>query len=95
MRVLLSWLKEFVDISLSPADLAEALTMIGLEVESVEQVRRDFTGVVVGKVITCEGHPSAEKLHICRVEAGGRHYSVVCGAPNVAAGMHAPLALPS
>lgn len=94
MRVLLSWLKNFVDISRSPSELAAAFTMAGLEVERLEEIPRDFSGVVAGRVLSCEPHPKADKLQVCRVDAGGKPYTVVCGAANVKAGIMAPLAPP-
>lgn len=95
MKVTLSWLKEFVDVQLSAAEIAHSLTMAGLEVESVAAIDRPFSGVVVGRILSCEPHPKADKLKLCRVDAGrGEALEVVCGAPNAAAGMLAPLALP-
>ena len=94
MKVSLSWLKDYIDIVMDPADLAEALTMAGLEVESVSD-RYDFLDrVVVGRIEEIRPHPNADKLRLCRVDTGERHVSVVCGAPNVREGMLAPLALP-
>lgn len=93
MKVTLSWLKEYVDISLSVQELAHTLTMSGLEVESIEEVARPFSGIVVGRILECASHPGADKLQICRVDAGrGEALSVVCGAPNARAGLLVPLA---
>ena len=95
MKVTLSWLKEFVDTALPVQEIANALTMAGLEVESVEKIARPFSGIVIGKILSCERHPQADKLQICHVDAGrGEPLMVVCGAPNAADGMLAPLALP-
>lgn len=95
MKVTLSWLKEYVDITLSIQELAHTLTMSGLEVESVEEVARPFSGIVVSRILSCEPHPRADKLQVCQVDAGrGEPQRVVCGAPNARAGMLAPLALP-
>ena len=95
MKVTLSWLKEYVDISLSIQELAHTLTMSGLEVESVDEVARPFKGIVVGRILSCEPHPRADKLQICVVNSGGGEpLRIVCGAPNARAGMLAPLALP-
>ncbi|HOT97189.1 MAG TPA: phenylalanine--tRNA ligase subunit beta [bacterium] len=95
MKVTLSWLKEFVDISLSMQELSHTLTMTGLEVESVEEIARPFSGVVASRIIRCAPHPQADKLQICRVDAGrGEELDVVCGAPNARAGLLVPLALP-
>jgi phenylalanyl-tRNA synthetase beta chain len=94
MKVSLSWLKDYVDIKMKPADLAEALTMSGLEVDSVSERYAYLRGVVVGRIEAVGPHPNAEKLKICRVSTGDRRLSIVCGAPNVREDMLAPLALP-
>jgi phenylalanyl-tRNA synthetase beta chain len=95
VKVTLSWLKQFVDISISVQELGHTLTMSGLEVESIEEVARPFSGIVVGKIVSCDPHPKADKLQFCRVDAGrGEALTVVCGAPNARAGLLAPLALP-
>jgi len=94
MRLSLAWLKEFVEVTVPPAELAERLTMAGLEVEAVETVGPDFSGVVVGKVLRVEPHPQAERLVVTEVTDGRRDYRVVCGAPNVRAGGIYPFAPP-
>jgi phenylalanyl-tRNA synthetase beta chain len=73
-------------------ELAHLLTMSGLEVESLAPVAAPFAGVVVGEILSVERHPNADKLTVCAVDAGARKFTVVCGAPNVRAGMKAPLA---
>ena len=94
MKATLSWLKEFVDIALTPRQLAEALTMAGLEVEGYERIERRFSGVVAGRVLSCTPHPSASSLTVCQVDSGGHGlHQVVCGAPNVRPSLFAPLAL--
>ena len=94
MRVSLAWLSEWVDAGCDTATLASRLTMSGLEVESIEPAAGDFQGVVVGEVLAVERHPDADKLTVCQVAGGGSALlQVVCGAPNVRAGMKAPLAL--
>ena len=94
MRISLAWLSEWVDAGMDPATLAARLTMSGLEVESIEPAAGDFQGVVVGEVLSVERHPDADKLTVCQVAGGGAALlQVVCGAPNVRAGMKAPLAL--
>ena len=94
MRISLAWLSEWVDAGVDTATLAARLTMSGLEVESVEPAAGNFTGVVVGEVLSVERHPDADKLTVCQVAgAGSTLLQVVCGAPNVRAGMKAPLAL--
>jgi phenylalanyl-tRNA synthetase beta chain len=94
MKVSLSWLGDYVSINMEAADLANALTMAGLEVESLADRYVYLSSVVVGRVEEVSRHPNADKLKICRVDTGDRSFSVVCGAPNVKAGMLAPLAKP-
>jgi phenylalanyl-tRNA synthetase beta chain len=92
MKVSLSWLKEYVPIDMEVADLAEALTMAGLEVEAVEDRYAVLEKIVVGRIVEVLPHPRADRLKLCRVEDGRGTVRVVCGAPNVTAGMNAPLA---
>ncbi len=94
MKVSLSWLKDYIDIQMDAADLADALTMAGLEVESVSNRYGYLHTVFVGRVAEVNPHPNANKLTICRVETGDRSQMVVCGAPNVTEGMLAPVAWP-
>ena len=94
MKVSLSWLKEYVPIEMDPADLAETLTMVGLEVESVSERYSYLETVFVGRITEIAPHPNADKLHLCRVDTGHGQISVVCGAPNIQIGMLSPLALP-
>jgi phenylalanyl-tRNA synthetase beta chain len=94
MKVSLSWLKDYVPIEMGPADLAEALTMVGLEVESVSERYSYLETVFVGCIDEIAPHPNADKLHLCRVDTGHGQISVVCGAPNIQIGMRAPVALP-
>src|SRR5438128_2174782 len=86
------WLRSFCNPQLSGAELAERLTMAGLEVEAYEPVGPPFSGVVVGQILEVARHPNADKLTVCTVDAGGEKLKVVCGAPNARAGMKAPLA---
>ena len=92
MKVSLSWLKEYVPIHLPVSDLADALTMAGLEVEAVEDRYAYLETVAVGRVVEVMPHPNADRLKLCRVDGGNGVVPVVCGAPNVVAGMNAPLA---
>ncbi|HEY9752852.1 MAG TPA: phenylalanine--tRNA ligase subunit beta, partial [Coleofasciculaceae cyanobacterium] len=93
MRISLNWLQELVDISLSPDALADVLTMAGFEVEAIEDRRTWADGVVVGRVVECQPHPNADKLRVCQVDLGASALSnIVCGAPNVKAGMLVPVA---
>jgi phenylalanyl-tRNA synthetase beta chain len=94
MKVSLSWLKDYVAINMDAEQLAEALTMAGLEVESISDRYGYLDSVVVGRIDQVKPHPNADKLTICRVYAKDRDWSVVCGAPNVQEGMLAPLAKP-
>jgi phenylalanyl-tRNA synthetase beta chain len=88
-----AWLREWVNPDLDSDQLAEQLTMAGLEVDSVEPVAGAFQGVVVAEVLSVEAHPDADKLRVCRVATGeGEPLQIVCGAPNVRAGIKAPLA---
>jgi len=88
------WLRSFVDPPIGAEDLAHLLTMSGVEVESCRPVAPPFSGVVIGKVVSVERHPNADRLSVCRVDAGtGETLAIVCGAPNVAAGMKAACAL--
>jgi len=92
-----SWLREFCDPPLNTEALAELLTMSGMEVESLQPAAPAFSGVVVGEIVECEPHPNADKLCVCRVQAGTHSrdgaLQVVCGAPNARVGLRAPLAL--
>jgi phenylalanyl-tRNA synthetase beta chain len=88
-----AWLRTMVDPPIDTAALGETLTMGGFELESVERAAPAFEGVVVGRIESVEPHPDADRLRVCRVDAGAATLTVVCGAPNAAAGMRAPLAL--
>ncbi|MCD6335279.1 MAG: phenylalanine--tRNA ligase subunit beta [Candidatus Latescibacteria bacterium] len=92
MKVTYNWLKEFVDFDLNPSDLAEALTMAGLEVVATEDLGARYAGCVVGRVLEKDKHPNADRLSVCRVDVGKEEVTVVCGAPNVAEGQKVPVA---
>lgn len=95
MKCTENWLKEYVTTELDTAGIASRLTMLGLEVDTVEPLYRDLEGVVVGKVLEVERHPNADRLSLCTVDDGsGTSRRVVCGAANVRAGMFSPLARP-
>jgi len=84
MNVLSSWLREWVNPNVSDNELADQLTMAGLEVDGVEAVAPAFNNVVVGQVIACEKHPDADKLNLCQVDVGtGENLQIICGAKNV------------
>jgi phenylalanyl-tRNA synthetase beta chain len=95
MKVSVQWLRELVAIGDMPVDrLGHALTMGGLEVEEITPVAGDFSGIVVGHVKSVAPHPNADKLRVAEVDAGtGETLTIVCGAPNVAAGQKVPCAL--
>jgi phenylalanyl-tRNA synthetase beta chain len=90
MNISYSWLKDYLDFQLSLEELAAALTSIGLEtgsIEEVETIKGGLKGLVTGKVLTCEKHPDSNHLHVTTVDLGdGIPQQIVCGAPNVAAG---------
>jgi phenylalanyl-tRNA synthetase beta chain len=93
MKFSVAWLREWVDPPVDAQELAEQLTMAGLEVDAVEPVAEAFTGVVVGHVETREQHPNADKLSLCSVDVGGQEkLQIICGAANVAAGQKVPVA---
>jgi phenylalanyl-tRNA synthetase beta chain len=95
MKVTWNWLSEFVDIELSPAGLAERLTMAGLELESVEEQGREIAGVICAQIVRVRPHPRSERLTLCDVRVGdGPTSKVVCGAPNVRAGERVAYAAP-
>jgi len=94
MKVSLSWLKDYVNIEMDVLDLASALTMAGLEVESITNSFDYLENVVVGRIVEISPHPKAEKLKLCRVDSGNSIVQIVCGAPNIAENILAPLALP-
>ena len=94
MKVSLSWLKEYVEVNMAPEALSDALTMVGLEVDSVEDRYNYLDSVVVALVLEVNPHPNADRLTCCEINLGDRTTTVVCGAPNVKKGMLAPCALP-
>src|SRR5271167_3722888 len=87
MKLTLSWLKDHLETTASLAEIVDALTRIGLEVEGVEDPSAKYRGFVVARVIEAKPHPNADRLRVCIVDAGGEPVQVVCGAPNARAGM--------
>ncbi len=86
MRMSINWLKEYVDLEgVSPQELAQKLTIAGLEVEGIETMAQ-ASGLVIGRVLTCEDHPDSDHLHVTTVDVGAEVLQIVCGAPNVRAG---------
>src|SRR5688572_1444940 len=94
MKVTLNWLKDYVDFSWTPEELAERLTMLGIEVEGVQKQTGEFDNVVVAEILSSEKHPNADKLSVCRVTDGKQERQIVCGAKNYKVGDKVPLALP-
>ena len=93
MNISYNWLKEYIDLDLTPQETADALTSLGLEtgsVEKVESIKGGLQGLVIGEVLTCVEHPDSDHLHITTVNLGDGNQpsQIVCGAPNVAAGQH-------
>ena len=95
MRVPLNWLREYCDPGMEPAELADRLVMTGTEVERLDTIGPSSgEGFVVGKVVSCEKHPKADRLSACMVDTGDGERPIVCGAPNVAAGQTVAVVLP-
>ena len=93
MKILYSWLKDFIDVDLTPEELAKKLTDLGIEVASFEKTGADFEGVYVAQIIKIDNHPNSDHLHLVTLDRGnGVTQRVVCGAPNVAVGQKVPLA---
>jgi phenylalanyl-tRNA synthetase beta chain len=88
-----SWLREFCNPPLNTTQLAELLTMSGMEVEELRPVAPPFHGIIVAEILEAQQHPNADKLRVCKVNAGGAEpLQIVCGAPNARAGIKVPLA---
>ena len=94
MKVTLNWLKQYVDFNWPPEELAERLTMLGIEVEGSRKLGGEFEGIVVAQVVTRDKHPNADKLSVCRVNDGRGERQIVCGAWNFEPGDKVPLILP-
>ena len=92
MRIPLSWLQEYISLSLSPDEIAKLLTMAGLEVDHYETIGENLKDVVVARVLEANKHPNADKLTLATVTDGKQNYQIVCGAPNCRAGMKTALA---
>ena len=86
MKVVQSWLRQFVPFRFEPEELARKLGMLGLETADIEQPGPRYEGFVVGHVLDKAKHPHADRLSVCTVDVGKQRLSVVCGAPNVAPG---------
>ena len=95
MKVPLSWLRDYVDIDLTPEQLAERLTLLGMEVQSIDRWGGDWQDVVVGELLSVSPHPRADRLSLTTVTIGdGEPLEIVCGATNIAVGQRVPVALP-
>src|SRR5690349_15735497 len=92
MKVLYNWLKEFVPLEISAQETAAALARLGFEIASFQPAGGALQGVVTAEVLEADKHPNADRLSLCRVSDGSQTYTVVCGAPNVRAGLRVPLA---
>jgi len=94
MKISINWLNQYVPVDIPATELADKLTMAGLEVEGVSERFQYLDSVVVGKIMEVQPHPNADKLSLCQVNIGEQTITVVCGAPNAKAGMKTPCALP-
>ena len=92
MKLSESWLRKWVNPSVSTEELVHRVTMAGLEVDAVEPAAPAFSGVVIGEITAIDAHPDAEKLRVCQVSNGVDTVQVVCGASNAAVGMKIPFA---
>jgi phenylalanyl-tRNA synthetase beta chain len=95
MKVTLNWLKQYVDFNWSPEELAERLTMLGLEVEAVHKLGGEFEGIVVAQILTRDPVPGSDKLSVCKVNDGKGERTIICGAQNHKPGDKVPLILPN
>ena len=93
MNVPIKWLKDFVDINVSVEELCDALTMSGSKVESIERPGSEISNVVVGKILSIEKHPDADKLVVTKVDTGKDTLQIVTGASNISEGDYIPVAL--
>ena len=92
MKASLKWLVDYVDIKLTPKELAERLTMAGLEVKAIQTMGDTWDKVVIGEVVAVNPHPNADRLTLATVDLGTEQITVVCGAPNIGVGQRVPFA---
>ncbi len=93
MKISLNWLRDYVDVTLDPDDLAHRLTMLGLEIESIDRPGESIRNVVIGQILSIDPHPDADKLVVCRTDVGeGEPLQIVCGAKNMKPGDKVPTA---
>src|SRR5882672_3920235 len=95
MKITLNWLKQYVEFNWSPEELAERLTMLGLEVEGVRKLGGEFEGIVVAQILTKDKVPGSDKLSVCKVNDGNGERTIICGAQNHNPGDKVPLILPN
>ncbi|MCJ7813737.1 phenylalanine--tRNA ligase subunit beta, partial [bacterium] len=88
----INWLKDYIPFDMSINELANQLTMVGLEVENIHPIKQLLRSVIIGKILQIERHPSAKKLYICHVDVGTGILNIVCGAPNIKIGQTVPVA---
>ncbi|MGI6777248.1 MAG: phenylalanine--tRNA ligase subunit beta [Acetivibrionales bacterium] len=94
MKVPMNWLKEYVDINVTTEEFINAMTMSGSKVESVEKLGEEISNVVVGKIVSIEPHPNADRLQVSKVDVGNEVLQIVTGASNISLGDYVPIALP-
>ena len=94
MKFSLDHLKRYLKTDKTVAELADKMTMLGLEVEEIQDLSSSLSGFVVGEIMSVEQHPNADRLHVLRVFDGKETRQIVCGAPNVRVGLKSILALP-
>ena len=94
MKFTVDWLKQYIDFDYTPQDLADRLTMAGLEVDAVDELFTDLKDVKIAKIISANQHPNADRLQVCEVAVGDDIKTIVCGAPNARAGLVTAVALP-
>jgi phenylalanyl-tRNA synthetase beta chain len=92
MKVSLKWLRDYVDITLAPEELAERLTMSGLEVKGIQTIGGTWENVVIGEVTALNPHPNADRLKLATVDIGTEQVTTVCGAPNIELGQRVSFA---
>ncbi len=92
MKISYNWLKDYIDIPLTPEETADKLTLLGLEVEEIIEIGSNLNGFLVGEVLSVKSHPNADKLQVCDVLLGDETVQIVCGAKNVASGQKVPVA---
>jgi phenylalanyl-tRNA synthetase beta chain len=93
LKISLNWLRNYIDISLTPQEIDDKLTMSGLEIESIEEIGKDIEDFIIAEVLEVTKHPNANKLTVCKVNDSKEVHQIVCGAPNVAAGQKVVLGL--